>query len=754
MRRLAQITLTRSRLVIVGFTLVTLVLGIGLTRIVFDDSIESMYPDGAPLTVLQHQLEQTFGAGKLLVAVVEGDIYTPQRLTDLARLTTALQGIPGVERVTSVANATRMADDDGLLRIDQVVDPQHLSAADIAGIRDFLASSSLYGHGRLVNEQGTAASVLMQISTSGNPHAIVRAVRTTLASDWHGQAHLAGSPLFEVEMRNIARRDLPLLVGLAALLIVLVLYLNFRTVRGALLPLLAVGIGAVWAVGAMGWLGTPLTILNVIGLVAILAVGSSFSLHLLGRYVYELSLGRARDDAIRLAVSETGLGVLISGVAISAAMTTLVLSSIPTVRAMGLLTAGGVLSALVASLLLFPAILRHLPAPRRLPAHEGPSALSGPLRGLARFVARRRHPILIAAAVLAAVGGIGASRIVPDTAVLAYFRKDSALRQNFDLVAHVFGGTSQVEVQVKGDLTDPQLLRAMLAFERGVDSIPGVGTSTSIADVIQTIHEALTGSSGLPATPQAVAQELLVYQMSGNVSDITQLMTLDHRQGLIQITTSASSTERVQQILHGIEGVAATTIGQRAELGYTGPMLLQLAIQDALLHDFIVSLTLAIGLVVIIDSLVRSMRAALVTILALLVTIVLQYGVLGYLGLPLDLATMLLGTLAIGVGDYAIHLTVRYMEERRRGQSPEAAMEQSLMTSGRSIVFTALTLGAGFAAMITSNFVPIRTLGMLMDFTVVSIGVMSLTVLPAACLVFLRDPRPPKARKGKVPTYD
>ncbi len=753
MRQLAEIALSRSRLVIAGFALLTVLAGIGLPRIVLDESISSMYPATAPTTLLYHDVEKTFGAGKLLVAVLQGDIYTPQALTSIDRLTTDLERIQGVQRVTSVANANRMTDDNGLLRVENIVDPHHLGPAAIAGIRGFLASSSLYGHGRLVNDQGTAASVLLQVGDTSNPNAVVRAVRSTLASDWHGPAHLAGTPLFEVGMRNIASRDLPLLVGLAALLIVLMLYLNFRSLRGAFLPLLAIAIGAIWTVGTMGWLGASLTLLNVIGLVAILAVGSSFSLHLLGRYVYELAMGRSKDDAIRLAVTETGLGVLISGVAISAAMTTLVLSSIPTVRAMGLLTAGGVFSALVASLLLLPAILHLLPTPRRVPVHEGPTAMSGRLRRLAHAIARHKRAILIAAAALAAVGGFGASRIVPNTAVLSYFRKDSDLRKSFDIVSRVFGGTSQVEVRVKGDLTDPGLLRAMLAFERRVDTIPGVGASTSIADVIQTIHQALTGTDGLPTTSQAVAQELLVYQMSGNVSDITQLMTIDHQQGLIQITTSASSTEHVQQILHAIEGVAATTIGQRAQLGYTGPLLLQLAIQEALLHDFIVSLTLAIGLVIIIDSLVRSLRAALVTIVALLVTIVLQYGVLGYLGLPLDLATMLLGTLAIGVGDYAIHLTVRYMEERRRGHTPETAMERTLTTSGRSIVFTALTLGAGFAAMITSNFVPIRTLGMLMDFTVVSIGIMSLILLPAACLVFLRNPRPTRAAKREVPKH-
>src|SRR5690606_33298243 len=160
--------------------------------------------------------------------------------------------------------------------------------------------------------------------------------------------------------------------------------------------------------------------------------------------------------------------------------------------------------------------------------------------------------------------------------------------------------------------------------------------------------------------------------------------------------------------------------------------------------------SLAIVLVIVIDSFVRSVRAALVTILALLFTIALQYGALGFLGLPLDLSTMLLGALAIGVGDYAIHLTVRYMEERRAGQAPEAARTITLLSSRRRILFTALPLGAGFAARIICGFVPIRTLGSLMALTVLSVGTASLTLLPAACLVFLRDPRGSAASTKEV----
>ena len=743
MQRFVNTLLDRSWLVVAGFALVTLVFGFGLTRITLDDSLEAMFPDDSPVTQLNDRVEETFGSGELTIAVLEGDIYSREALLRLDQLTKELEEINGVQRVTSVANAQRMEDDDDFLLIEDLVDPATLDEDAVEEVRQFLETSYLYRGGLLVSEEGDFATIVMQIDDDREPDRVVRSIQDVLDS-WPGEVNLAGASLINVEMRDTMSRDLPLLTGLAALLIVVMLYLNFRTARGALLPLLTVTIGLVWSLGTMGLVGANISVLNIIGPVAILAVGSSFSLHLLGRYYFELAQGASKRKAIHLAVTETGLGVLISGLAISAAMCTFYLSDMAAVRVLGLLTAGGVLSTLIATLLLLPAVLNLLTPPKRLPDPENPGPIGGFLRALAGFVSRARWGILVVAGLLLAFAVFGTTRIVPNTAILNYFREESAVRQGYDVVEEQFGGSSQIQVLVEGDLNDPELLRAMLDFQEQTEAIDGVGLSTSIATVVRAIHETLTGETGLPDSREEVAQELLVYQLSGDVQDITQFMTLDARQGLINITTTSKSTGELHRVYGEVREAAQRAIGDRAELGYTGLSLLQLAIEEALQRDFIISLSLAIVLVVLIDSMVRSLRAALVTILALLLTIALQYGILGYLGIPLDLATMLLGALAIGVGDYAIHLTVRYMEERRKGLAPEPAIEESIYTSGRSILFTALTLGAGFAALITSQFVPIRTLGFLMTFTVVSVGVMSLTLLPAACLIFLRNPQPAK----------
>ncbi len=734
----------RDLTVVAAFVVLSIGFGLGALRLRLDASVSAMLPDKSAVAELQREVGDVFGADVVMVALLEGDIYTEEAIAQLGQVTASLARVKGVTSVTSAANAQRMLDDDGFLLIEDLLPPAP-TAASLAEARDYLETSPLYRGGLLVAEDGRSANVVMEVSDDVDSAAMSNDIRAVLNDQWQragfGAAHLVGGPLIDGEMRATLAREMPLLGGVAALLILVMLYLNFRTVRGALLPLMTVLVGLLWSLGAMGWLGAELTTLSVIAPVAILAVGSSFSLHLLGRFFQELSHGADKEAAIATARKETGLGVLISGLAISAALCTFALSGMPTVRGLGLLTAGGVLATLVASLVLLPAVLGLLRPPRRIVDPEQPGVIAGFLEAVARFADARRYPILVAAAVLLALAVFGATRIVPNTAVIDYFNANSPLRQDYAVVEAAFGGSSQVEVLVEGDMSDPAALAAMLAFQERVAEIDGVGHTTSIATVLRGIHYTLTGSEALPATRQEVAQELLLYQLSGDPKQVSNYLTLDSQLARIDIATRSESTAVMRRIVGEIEAAGEATIGQYARLGYAGSTMIQLAIEDSLLHDFVISLSLAIVLVIVIDSFVRSLRAAVVTILALLLTIALQYGLLGIFGIPLDLSTMLLGALAIGVGDYAIHLTVRYMEERRMGHPPETAMSHALHSSGRSILFTALTLGAGFAAMIFSQFVPVRTLGTLMAFTVVSVGTASLTLLPAACLVFLRNPR-------------
>lgn len=739
MNWLAHITKRYPWLVIAIFALLTAFFGLHATQIEADNATESLYPDNSEINRIAQELAATFQHSDRLLLVAEGNIFTPEAIEHVRTLTTKLAGLPGARKVTSVTTAKQMADDDGFLVMADLI-PVNATEAQLASAQHYLRTSPMYKNITLVSEDGQYASFIIELANHVNASEFAQRVVHEVQATWPGSYALAGQAFISMELQAIIGRDLPVLGSLALAAIVLMLFINFKSVLGMVLSLVQIVLGVVWGMGAFQLLGGKLMALTVIGPIAVMAVGSSFVINMLGRYYFELAHGADKPTAITRMLAETGLGVVISGIAISAAMATFLLSNLQMVRGLGLVAVLGVLAALLASMVLLPALLHVLPAPKRTTDPDNPGALGRLLQRLGAFIPKRRTAILGTAAVVVVFSLFGIPRITSDTSILAFFPADGPTRQSVATVERVLGGSGNITVWVAGDLTNPELLRSMANFQAAVRAIPEIGPGQSIANVLEGLHGTLTGQAGLPETPAAISQELLLYQTAGGVDELSRFVTLDYQQGVINFVAKSMSTERVAAVTKEITALAETHFGNLATVQLSGNPLLEREIEQTMRHDFVISLALAIVLVLFIDSFVRSFRAALATILVLLVTIALQYGLLGWFDLPLNLATMLMGALAIGVGDYAIHLTVRYMEERRMGHAPEPAIKRTVYSAGRQILFTALTLGAGFGALAFASFVPVATLGRLMLITVALVGVATLTLLPAVSLTILRNP--------------
>ncbi|AEB12820.1 efflux RND transporter permease subunit [Marinithermus hydrothermalis] len=739
MERLSRFATRHPWIVLGTFLVLSVILGLGLPRLEFDNSPEAMVPPDLPAKRLLDEVEETFGTGSLAVAALEGEIYTPEALTQLREATQALEEVPGVLRVTSLATAKRMEEDAGFLLIEDLVPEAPLTPEDVQAIRAYVASSPLY-QGKLVSEDARYAAVLISVERGADMRALERALRDTLEAHWDGPVYLAGIPVMSGAILDTLQRDLPLQVSGAALIIGLVLFLNFRSLRGVFLPLVTVGVALVWALGAGGWLGFKLGMISSILPVVVLAVGSSFTLHILNRYYHELAEGRPKTEAIRLAVRETGLGVLISALAAGAGLAALYTASLPQIQAFGLLSAFGVLVAFIGSTLIVPAILSFLRPPRRVFNPERPDTTSRTMVGLARWVIPRRKGLLVGAGGFVLTMLLGASQIQVETSFTSYFPPTSPARVGTDLIDRVFRGSDTLTVVVEGDLKNPALLRGILAFEEAAQALPEVGAVLSVADVIQEIHKALTGERGIPDTSEGVAQEILLYQMSGNPEEITQLM--DEGATIAQITVQLPSlpSSEMERTINELQTLAQTYIAPHAgTVEFTGSTVLMLEIMRLILRDQLISLALALILVALFNTLLlRSAVVGAVSVLPLALTIAGQFGLMGIAGIPLDTATALLAAIAIGVGDYSVHVIVRYLEERRKQAAPEMAVRTALFVSGRAVVFTALAIGGGFSALLWSGFVPIQTFGKLMGFTVGATALFALSVLPAALLAFVR----------------
>ncbi|MEX2501427.1 MAG: MMPL family transporter [Trueperaceae bacterium] len=740
MRALTSLALRHSLLVVIAFAALTALFAFRATHTTSDGRTDALYPPESEAALLDDALAIDFGQGERLLLVVEGDVWSQTSLDALQTLTREIGRLDGTRDVASLATAKRLEDDDGFLTVSDLIPADTGDAGAVADARAYLAEAGMYQDVTFVTTDGRRAALILEFEADLDAAAYAQRVDELAAETWPGDHALAGAAFTTMELRAIIARDLPLLGAIALALIVAMLWINFRAARRVALALVQILIGVIWGLGAFEALGQQLMALTVIGPIAVMAVGASFSMHLLGRYDYELARGTEKIRALRRTFERTGLGVAVSGLAISAAMSTLMLSDLAMVRGLGLIAALGVLSSLLAALLLLPALLKLLPDPSRVPDPEAPGRIRGMLAGVAGLVTTRTRVVLAVATGLVVGALVGLPRIQSDTSILAFFPADGATRTSVRTVEETLGGSSVIQVRVDGDILDPVTLAAIESFQTEAKTLPEVGGAQSITHVLRAIHETLTGEDALPGSRQAAAQELLLYTSSGDTGELAKMLALDERSALVNLTATSTSTTRGREVVAELERIADATLAGVAEVGFTGQPVLELAVEDAMKHDFVISLTLAIALVLAIDSLVRSFRAAAVTILALIATIALQYGLLGWAGIPLNLATMLMGALAIGVGDYAIHLTVRYMEERGQGRTPERAVEHTIITSGRQILFTAATLGVGFFALTFAAFVPVSTLGWLMVLTVVLVGLATLTLLPAVALVAFRDP--------------
>jgi predicted RND superfamily exporter protein len=139
----------------------------------------------------------------------------------------------------------------------------------------------------------------------------------------------------------------------------------------------------------------------------------------------------------------------------------------------------------------------------------------------------------------------------------------------------------------------------------------------------------------------------------------------------------------------------------------------------------------------LVSLLLKSLGAGLMAVAPLVLALLMIFGVMGFAGIELNLITALLSSIMIGVGvDYSIHFLWRYRDERRAGAAPETAVERSLTTTGRGIVFNGLSVVVGFCVLIISAFNPVRFFGLLVAISILTSLVGALIILPAIAIAF------------------
>ena len=422
-----------------------------------------------------------------------------------------------------------------------------------------------------------------------------------------------------------------------------------------------------------------------------------------------------------------------------------------TIRTFGLFTGFGILSALAIELTFIPAMRALLPAPRRRERDREAAAhpwIEAFLSAAGRMARLRPWWVLGTAVVLVAVCLAAASRIRVDTSLKQNFRKGDAVSVDDTKINGRFAGTNTlvllVEGETEGALEDPQVIRAIDRVERLLEAQPSVGKASSYVDFVARMHSAMTADrndvSRLPATRAMVAQYLFLYSLSG-AEQMDTLIDPTHRAAKVRFLVHEDSTLRGQELIGIARDFVSRAFPPGITVRYTGTLASTAAATEVMVEGKIRNIA-QIGIITftIAALLLRSVLAGLLVATPLALAVVVNFGVMGFLGIPLDATTSAIAAMAVGIGaDYAVYFLFRVREERAMTPTLHQALDRALMTSGKAVLFVSTAIAGGYVMLCLSGFRLHVQLGGLVALAMLTSSASALVLLPAA--VSLIEPR-------------
>jgi hypothetical protein len=734
-RPFARWVVTHRAAVIIAILAITGLLVTRIGSLELDNNPDSWAPQKHPYVATTKLLKEVFGGTNVVMIGItprQGDIYQPEVLAKIRRIQEAIEQIPHAVRHNVVSLASRKVKHikggpDGM-EVRQMLETVPQTPEEMDRLKAAVASMPIYVNS-LVSPDGRSAAVIAdfkQDATIPNFVAMLEDMRHVVERERDATVdiHYGGSPVIG-EAADLQFMTMPIFFGGALLVIMLIQFWSFRSVQGMLLPVVTGILSVIWSLGLMALLGVHMDPLNVTTPILVLAVAAGHAIQILKRYYEEynrlLSEGMTAPDANRAAVVESmvrvGPVMITAGLIAAVTLFSLAGTGIAMVRHFGVFAGCGVLATMVLEMTIIPAVRSALPAPkqRETASERKAGVLDRLLIGIANALVGGHAPWLVAGGllVLAAVGA-GTVFLRVDNNFRLYHKPDSVLRVDDRVLNGTFGGTNTIQFLVQtptaDSLKDPKVLQGISDLQAFFERQPNVGKTQSIADLIKRMNQAMHGDDPsyyvIPESRELIAQYLFMYSLSGDPQDFDSFVDHDYRRAAVWTYFKDDSTTYADAVAKKAEAVVAASFPAGVTVSMGGTLPDAVALNEVIVNDKFRNMVQMALVVFVLGSIVfRSLAGGLFVVTPLVAVALANFGVMGWLNTPLDISAMISAALAIGIGaDYEIYLLYRFREELARSGDILAATRDSLLTSGKAVLFVAISIMGGYAVLQFSDF--------------------------------------------------
>ena len=714
-------------LILLAMVLLTALAASGIPRLHIDTGVDSMIADGDPNRLVYESVIEEFGSdSQTLVFVRDKQLWSPAKIAALKAMHDRLTALDIVQRVDDIFTLRSLRGEQGSISSKVFVEQLPETQQAVDQLRDDVLYNPLL-KGNLVSPDGHDLALMVvldpkkaeKLGHAGVNAAIQQAIGG--ARKRFERVFQIGGPRIETELDATLLSDMRVLAPISALVLMLVILLFLRSIVAGLIPLVTAALSLVWALGMMGWFGIPVNILSAMLPTLIIVIGATEDTHLITTFLQIRGEYSDRDAefCVRRMLRKMATPVFLTVFTTVLGFASNIFSSIDLIRDFALASSFAMLANGIITMLLVPIMLGVL-------GKSKSKALSGKW-WLSELVVKfdsksnisMQRIVLFGTVLLCAFFLYEASKLYVTNDPMSYFKQDRELiRDASDVHEHLSGiKTFFITVQSNREqaFLHPDNIRKLDEIEDFIAKQGIFDRSISLADYLKLLnrefHAGQKSWYQVPASKDMVSQYLLFMHRN----DLNRYVSHDFKRATIVVRHNVSDSNVLNTNIAELRQVAQDIAGADMQVFVVGKNLMINEAAESLLWAQVKSLCILLLIIfLLMSAMFTSFKGGLIALIPSVIPIILMFGVMGMLGIPLNPGTAMVAVIAIGIAiDSTIHLLSSYNKLSRDSGDAAHATQLTVREESLPMIATCVALALGFGILLASDFTIIGQFGAL-----------------------------------------
>lgn len=756
---LSKIILNYRIPVLVFIGLVTILMGYNTSKIELSYEYARILPETDTNFINYAHFRENFGddGNRIIVGAKPDNFYSLDFFSGWFDLCDSIQNLDGISNVLSTTHGYNLRKNHELKQFttERITLTKPKTQVELDSVKRTIESLPVYRQ-ILYNDSTQAHLIFITISpeklNSKSRFALIEDIKTMLSNfeaKHQTETHISGLPYVRTAITKKLESEMYMFVILAFVVMIVILFLFFRSPKVVLVSMLVVAIGVIWTFGTIHLLGYKITILTGLIPPLIIVIGIPNSIFLINKYHNEYRKHGEKITALRTVISKIGSAILLTNLTTASGFATFIITSSTILEEFGIVASLNIMALFFLSISIVPIIFSYTKPPGEKQTKHLENKLMRKIVALLTHAVLHRRTLVYAITGALIVAGVFGTTLIKSTGYMCDdIPHHDPVFVDLKFFEQHFSGVMPLEILIdtkkkKGALQLSTLTK-ISKLQTKLSTYRELSKPLSIVDLVKFSRQAYyNGSENKYSLPSNMDIGFISKYISEQEDQTNFLHSiLDSTKSIARITIQVADTgttrmaELAKELTAEIDSIFPP---DKYDTKLTGTSVVFFNGTQYLINSLFISLSLAIIIIsVFMASMFKSVKIVLASIIPNLIPLLMTAALMGYFGVAVKPSTILIFSIAFGISvDDTIHYLAKFRQElASRSGNVRESVYYALKETGISMIYTSVVLFFGFGIFIASNFGGTVALGLLVSFTLVVAMITNLVLLPSILISF------------------